>query len=249
MPERRATYIEPFLGGGALFFAQAPASACISDINPHLITTYKVVRDQVELLITTLIAHSLRHSKEHYLEARRRLTLESDPVDLAALFIYLNRTCFNGLYRVNRSGVFNVAFGSYKSPAIVQADRLRACSVALQSVHIHHCNYWEVPLRAGNFYYLDPPYDNTFTGYAAAGFDQDEQVLLSEFCHQLDKAGCLFMASNSDTPLIRSLYAGFHIETVLARRSISCQRQQRGSRGELIIRNYDNYGAAACQLT
>ncbi len=238
MPEKYAAYCEPFLGGAALFFAVRPSPAYLSDVNFPLVLTYTAVRDDVERVITNLQGHAIKHDKAYFLTARKRLHVETDPTKIAALLIYLNKTCYNGLYRVNQSGMFNVPIGSYTEPSILDADNLRACSKALQSVEIWQHEFSQVPIKEGGFYYLDPPYHGTYSGYDGAGFGDDDHAELAEFCKTLHQNKCLFMVSNSDTPLIRKLYTGFVIEEVSGARSVSCKGEGRGKETELLIRNY-----------
>lgn len=238
MPESYDAYHEPFMGGGALYFAVQPKEAYLSDINFHLVITYQAVKNDVEYLITLLKRHEKNHSKEYYLKQRDRLATEKDPIKLASVFIYINKTCFNGLYRVNRSGGYNVPMGDYKNPAILDADNLRACSKLLQGTSISQHSFKQAEIYKDDFYYLDPPYHETYSGYSGDGFGDDEHTALAEFCHKIDKKGGFFMLSNSDTPFVRKLYKGYTIETVSASRFVSCKAHQRGKENELIIRNY-----------
>lgn len=238
MPETYDTYNEPFLGGGALFFSVKPQEASLSDINFHLILTFQRVRDDLDGVIRALKIHASRHSPEYYTRARERLFKEKDSTKLAALFIYLNKTCFNGLYRVNRSGQFNVPIGDYKNPPILDEPNLRACSAALQGVEIEQKPFTQIVPLKGDFYYLDPPYHETYEGYSAHGFGDAEHTALAAFCKKINEKGGYFMLSNSDTPFVRKLYAGYTVEHVSAARSVSCKANTRGRENELLIRNY-----------
>lgn len=238
MPRKYNRYHEPFVGGGALFFAVQPKKAFLSDINTHLSITYQIVRDNVEELIQYLELHKKNHSKNYFLEARKSLSTESDPVKVAGLFIYLNKTCFNGLYRVNKSGGFNVSMGDYKSPKILDEENLKKVSIALQSVGINHHGYEQAKIRKNDFYYLDPPYHKTYSGYDGSGFTEENHIELASFCKTIDGCGGLFMLSNSDTPFVRDLYREYVVEVVSASSLVSCNASQRGKRNELIIRNY-----------
>jgi DNA adenine methylase len=142
---------------------------------------------------------------------------------------------------VNQSGAFNVPIGSYTDPAILDEGNLRVCSKALQGVEIKQHSFEHVPIAKENFYYLDPPYHKTFSSFDSSGFDDDDHEKLAKFCRELDKAGCFFMLSNSDTPLIRRLYEGFTVERVTALQFVSCKGEQRGKKNELIIRNYSTF--------
>jgi len=238
IPEKYKTYFEPFLGGGALFFAVRRDNAYLSDVNFHLIFTFVAVRDDVDRLIANLKIHAAKHSKEYYLQARQRLSKEKDATKVGALLIYLNKTCYNGLYRVNKKGEFNAAFGSYVSPTILDEENLRAASKTLQGAEIKQHVFWQTKIEPGNFYYLDPPYHKTFDGYDSSRFGDQDHKDLADFCHKLDRAGCFFMLSNSDNSFVRELYQGFIVEQVQASRYISSKGDQRGKETELIIRNY-----------
>lgn len=238
LPKEYTGYYEPFIGGGALFFSVQPDKAHLSDINFHLIVTYTAVRDDVERLIACLKVHEQNHTPDYFLKARKRISKEKDPTKLASFLIYLNKTCFNGLYRVNRAGEFNVPLGSYKNPNIVDEPTLRADSELLHGVTIDQKHFSHVPIKKNAFYYLDPPYDGTYSQYDGSGFGEDEHKKLAEFCHKVHKAGGYFMLSNSDTELVRALYHGYTIEEVSASRSVSCKAHQRGKENELLIRNY-----------
>ena len=184
------SYHEPFVGGGALFFALAArcgglsGRAVLSDMNSRLIRTYQTVRDQVEPLIGRLQEHAELHSKDHYYNTRARPIDDDEDLEVAAWMIYLNKTGFNGLYRVNKKGKFNVPIGRYKNPKICDADNLRACSAVLQGVEIHHQGFDAVLERAGSgdFVYFDPPYvpvsaTASFTAYTSDGFNLADQEL------------------------------------------------------------------------
>ncbi len=231
-------YYEPFLGGGALFFSINHKATYLSDINFHLITAYQAIRDNVELVIKFLKVHVANHGKDYYLKMRKRLTTERNSEKIASIFIYINKTCFNGLYRVNKAGGFNVPMGSYKNPSILDEKNLINCSKYLRGVKIYQHNFMSLTPEKGSFYYLDPPYHKTYDQYSNERFRDAEHIQLSKFCMQIDKMKGYFMLSNSDTPLIRELYNLYNIETVIASRTISCKANQRGKKKELIIRNY-----------
>ena len=239
LPKKYKTYNELFVGGAALFFASGQKRAALSDINPHLVTAFQVVRDDVSGLIRALKEHKSCHNKGYYYQARALLALEEDPIQTAALFIYLNKTCFNGLYQVNKSGAFNVPMGSYKDPKIVDEENLRICSIALQGVKVVQCDFYRIIPKAGDFYYLDPPYHKTYTGYDKSGFSNNDHEDLATFCDRIDKTGGLFMLSNSNTDFVRSLYRPYRIDIVAASRSVSCKGGSRGKANEVIVRNYD----------
>lgn len=237
MPASYETYREPFVGGGALFFAVQPKKAALSDVNFRLMITYRAVRDNVAGLIEELKIHNEKHSKEHFYAMRELLGTEQDPTKIAALVIYLNKTCFNGLYRVNRRGMFNVPMGNYKNPCLYDDAVLKADSEALKGVQLQQCSFEQVKVAKGDFVYLDPPYHKTFSSYDSSRFDDKAHARLAEFCKQIDKAGAHFMLSNSDTD-VRGLYSGFLIEDVQATRRVSCKAGSRSKETEIIVRNY-----------
>lgn len=220
-------------------FFSTTKKASLSDVNQWLITTYQTIRDNVDALIAALEKHQIAHSKCYYSRARELLSMQKDPLEVAALFIYLNKTCYNGLYRVNQSGKFNVPIGSYRNPAILDEDNLRKVSKVLQNVAIHNHPFQSTPIHKGAFYYFDPPYHKTYSGYAENGFGEFEHEKLATFCKQIDKAGAYFMLSNSDTKFCKELYKHFNTETIQASRFVSCKGTQRGKQVELLIRNYE----------
>jgi DNA adenine methylase len=239
IPDEFNNYFEPFVGGGALFWNVPRAgNASLSDINFHLIITYRMIRDKVEDVISRLEYHKKYHDEKYYAAARERLSDTQDQVELASLFIYLNKTCYNGLYRVNRSGIFNVPIGRYNDPKIVDADNLRKCSKFLADVDIFQSEFQHIKPDKGDFVYFDPPYHGTFSAYDGSGFGDKEQEELADFCRKLSQNGVSFMLSNSDTPFIRQLYEGFNMRNVEASRFISCKGGERKNVNELIIRNY-----------
>jgi len=238
LPDAYASYHEPFLGGGALFFAAAPQHAYLSDVNLPLILAFQAVRDDVDGLVTELKQHASKHDKDYYLRARTRFGQEMDATKMAALLIYLNKTCYNGLFRVNKRGIFNVPIGSYDDPAILDEPNLRLASAALQGTTIKQHPFLQTPVESGAFYYLDPPYHRTYDGYDSSRFGDADHQDLADFCRSLNKAGAYWMVSNSDNAFVRSLYREFHIEQVQAARYVSCKGDQRGKETELVIRNY-----------
>jgi DNA adenine methylase len=238
MPKEYGDYVEPFVGGGALFFAVRPNRAFLSDVNLHLVVAYGAVKDNVEDVIGLLKRHEDRHSKAYYLQARRRLAKEVDPAVIASLLIYLNKTGYNGLYRVNGAGEYNVPIGDYVSPNIVDEETLRADSRVLTKASIEQGDFSQVRPRKNAFYYLDPPYHETYDGYSGTGFDDDKHRELAQFCHKIDERGGRFMLSNSDTSLVRALWGKYHVEEIQSTRSVSCKSYSRGKANELVIRNY-----------
>lgn len=252
-PKKITRYIEPFVGGGAVFFYIIqnfkPKEIILADINEELINTYKVVKEDVERLLIELKQHSEYHKskgKPYYLTIRATDPTTLPDLERAARFIYLNRTCFNGLYRVNSKGGFNVPMGDYTNPDIIQEDRLRKVSKLLENVTLKVMSFEKiVPLaKKGDFIYLDPPYyplkKASFTTYTKDKFLEEEQILLRDVCLQLHKKGCLVMKSNSDTDFIKELYSGkeFTIHTVKASRMINSKAEGRGKIKEIVITNY-----------
>ena len=220
-------------GGGQAF---------LSDINFDLINTYQVIQRDPEPLIARLKQHAGEHSKEYYYKLRSQHDLD-DRIEIAARFIYLNKTCYNGLWRVNSKGEFNVPMGSYKNPAICQPEGLRACHAALQGADIRLRDFRILEAGAGDFVYFDPPYQplekTSFTRYAKEDFGMKDQVALRDLCLTLHEQGAKFMLSNSDTS--STLYDGnpvFKVETVQAPRFVNSKASGRGAVNELLISNY-----------
>ena len=243
LPRRMNRYFEPFVGGGALFFHLKPVKAALFDINRELIDTYRSVRDVVEGLIGEL--RSMPHSEEHFYALRNVRPDELSVVQRAARMIYLNRTGFNGLYRVNREGRFNVPFGRYANPTICDPENLRACSASLKGAEIVSRSFDEIEEIAapGDFVYFDPPYvpaspTASFTSYAADGFRMADQERLANLFRRLAERGVNAMLSNSDTPITRELYEGCFGQRVMARRNVNCDPTRRGAVGELVVTNY-----------
>lgn len=250
LPKRIPLYCEPFIGGGALLFDLQPGTAYVNDINSELIRIYNVIRDDVETLITALQAH--KNDVEHFYAVReldrdRQKYAALSEAEKAARIIYLNKTCYNGLFRVNNAGEFNAPFGYYKNPNIVNAPTLRAVSLYLNKANIHLTSkdYRDVlkDLPRKTFVYLDPPYDpqsstSSFTGYTKGGFSRDDQIKLRECCDELNARGLKFMLSNSATDFIREQYAAYHISIIQAKRAINSAPTKRGEVDEVVIRNY-----------
>lgn len=240
------TYFEPFVGGGAVFLDLLPQNAVLSDLNLELITTYKVIRNDVNSLIKLL--KSYKYNKDFFLDIRSKDTKKMSDLKIAGRFIYLNRTCFNGLYRVNSKGQFNVPFGKYKNPLICDVDNLKKISKALKKVKLYHEDYKHILKRAkkGDFIYFDPPYypvskTASFTGYTSKEFLEKEQIELRDTFLELHKKGCFVMLSNSDTPFINKIYSGFKgvkINKVQAGRAINSKSSGRGRISEVLITNY-----------
>lgn len=248
--EEITTYCEPFLGGGAMLFSIQPRVAYVNDINAGLMNVYNVIKYFPEALIAELSGYE--NTSEFFYKIRG---LDRDAEKFAALssvkqaarFIFLNKTCFNGLYRENKQGEFNVSYGKYKNTDFINADGVRAVSQYFNVANIYFTSmdFAEVikTLPTDTFVYLDPPYDPVsatanFTGYTRYGFTRDDHVRLRQCCDEMTARGIKFMQTNSNTDFIRQLYLNYNITEVSARRAINCNGDGRGSVTELVIRNY-----------
>lgn len=244
-PEKFGTYYEPFVGGGALFFAlhEKIRDAQISDRNLDLMVTYRAIQKEPEKLITLLKKHKESHSKEYYYKIRKQHEIKK-PLDIAARLIYLNRTCYNGLFRVNKAGEFNVPMGSYKNPSIVNESNIFACHEFLKNTKIECRSFETLKPKSGDFVYCDPPYHPTdeisFTSYTKLDFTEKDQVNLRDFAMNLTKKGVNVMLSNSNTHFIQDLYKSsvFNIYIVKAPRFVNCKKDKRNPVEEVIITNY-----------
>jgi DNA adenine methylase len=251
-PKKIERYFEPFVGSGAVFFyiiqKYKPKEVFLSDINEELINAYIIIRDDVERLIIELKQHKEYHiadRKKYYYEIRSVEPEKLPDLERAARFIYLNKTCFNGLYRVNSQGKFNVPMGDYKNPEVFQEEKLRRISVFLKDVKLKVMSFEKiVPLvKKGDFVYMDPPYyplkkGKSFTTYTKDNFLEKEQELLAQVFAKLSENGCFCMESNSDTEFIKGLYEKFNIHIVRAKRMINSDKNGRKEINELVITNY-----------
>jgi len=244
LPASFDEYREPFVGGGAMFYHLRPRGAFLSDANARLVRAMWAVRDNVEAVIARLRA--MPNEKTFFLKTRALdIDKASDNADVAAWFIYLNKTCYNGLYRVNRSNGFNAPFGGYTNPAICDADNLRACSVALKSASIT-CVSYECALAVagrGSFAFLDPPYvpesdTAKFTNYGPDAWKMPDHERLVAACRRLDERGARFMLTNSGTALPLYEGHGWDIRFVDAKRNVNCNAAKRGAVREIVVRNY-----------
>ena len=245
-PDEIGTYWEPFVGGGAVFFAFARRikHAILSDTNEELVLTYQIVKSDVEALIEQLRLHKRKHDKragQTYEDGktyyrRVRDAEPTEPVEIAARFLYLNKTCYNGLYRVNSKDKFNVPEGRYKNPDICNADRLRETSQVLQNATIRVGDFTSIVQPSRNdFVYCDPPYDGVFTSYQASGFGENDQERLRNAANAWTRSGARLVLSNADTPAMRKLYSDFRIHEATAPRPINSKGTGRGNAAELII--------------
>lgn len=246
------TYYEPFIGGGAVLFEVKPKYAFIADINWELINCYHVLQHCPEELIEQLKYFEKEHCEEFFYKIRgldRELSyVKMEQEFKAARIIYLNKTCFNGLFRVNSKGQFNVPFGKYQNPLICDTDNLLRVADYLNVRAMVNCWHYDFAgtletVHANSFIYLDPPYDpvtNTasFTGYCVGGFDRNQQVRLKKAVDKLNRKGCQFLLSNSDTPFINELYRDYKIEKIEASRNINSKATGRGKVGEVLVSNY-----------
>ena len=250
LPKGIKSYCEPFVGGGALLFHLQPKVAYVNDINTELIGVYTVIKEQVDELIEEL--KKFKNESDFFYSVRdwdrdKEKYNSLSEVERAARILYLNKTCYNGLYRVNNAGEFNSPFGNYRNPNIINEPVLRAVSAYFNAatIHFYSLDYEEVlaKIKKGTFVYLDPPYDpisetSNFTGYSKGGFSQEEQIRLHQCCENLDKRGIRFMLSNSATPFILNLYSKYKITYVQAKRAINSIGSKRGDVDEVVVRNY-----------
>jgi len=246
VPRIFGNYFEPFVGGGAVFFdlqaaGRLTGKVWLGDVSKELVWTYKAVRDHVDDVIERLHIFKGKHSEAHYYRIREigsNLPIRA----LAARMIYLNRTGFNGLYRLNKKGGFNVPFGRYENPTICDEENLRACARALKDVEVVAADFMLIlsQVQRGDFVYMDPPYvpvspTSNFTGYTAGGFNLADQERLVVCAKGLKKLGVKVLLSNADLPLVRNLYKGFEMRSIPARRNINSKGGKRGAVAELLI--------------
>ena len=250
IPKRMSAYCEPFLGGGAVLFALQPRRALVNDLNQDLITVYRVIKENADALIEHLSRHE--NTPEYFYRIRdldrdKEAYAALSDVEKASRLLYLNKTCYNGLFRVNASGAFNSPYGHYRRPNIVNEQTIRGVSRYFNSCDI---TFFSEDFAAvldrvprGGFVYLDPPYDPvsdtaSFTGYNRGGFGREEQVRLKACCDALTARGVRFLLSNSATPFIRELYSSYHVSIVQARRAVNSVASRRGAIEEVLVRNY-----------
>jgi DNA adenine methylase len=250
LPKTIKVYIEPFIGGGALLFHLQPKKAIINDFNSELVNVYSVIKTDLESLILDLKKH--KNESDYFYEIRgidRTGEIEKlTDAERASRIIYLNKTCFNGLYRVNSSGEFNSPFGKYKNPNIINEPTLRAVNYYLNTndIQIINGDYLEILQKAdkNSFVYLDPPYhpvseSSNFTGYVQGGWDESDQIRLREACDDLTKRGIKFLQSNSSADFIKQQYTNYSVNTIKANRAINSNGEKRGEIEEVLIKNYE----------
>ena len=242
MPPAYGDYYEPFVGGGALFFALEPGRAFLNDANEELVNCYAVVRDRVEELLVALARHV--NTAEHFRQVRAQRPDELDDVARAARLLFLNRTCFNGLYRVNRRGEFNTPYGRYRNPTLVPEPVLRAASAALRTATLTAGGYREACATTGpgDLVYFDPPYVPAggyadFRRYHRDQFREDDHEDLARLFKELDARGCHVRLSNAHTPYVLDLYADWTIHEVTTRRAINSNGDGRGPVREVLVAN------------
>ncbi|MBL4613538.1 MAG: Dam family site-specific DNA-(adenine-N6)-methyltransferase [Magnetovibrio sp.] len=247
LPKHYKGYFEPFIGGGALFFAQRPGFGYIGDFNPEVANAYSVIKHKPAQLIHEVARH--RNTETHYYALRN---VDRDPeyrqwtdVQRAARFVFLNRTCFNGICRMNRRGQLNMGYGHLKKPTIMRPDDIWAAHHALRTIRVAHASFEEVLklARPGDFVYFDPPYvplsaTASFTAYTAGGFGVEQQRDLWRVCVKLHRKGVKWMVSNSFTPIVVDLWRAFHVDTVMAPRSNGVGLNARRPVREVLITNY-----------
>lgn len=253
VPKKYSSYCEPFLWGGAVLFDLMPKNALVNDINEEIINVYKTIKDSVEELIEDLQTH--KNESDYFYEIRWRdrenTFVKMSNIQRASRIIYLNKTCFNGLFRVNQQGQFNAPFWRYSNPNIVNKEVLRCVSRFLNTHNIEFsCGSFEKTLdfiKKGTFVYLDPPYDpvsdtSSFTWYSLDGFGKEDQKKLKNFCDQISERGAYFLLSNSSTKFIEELYTGweqkYNLKRVGVPRTINARANGRDKVDEFLIANY-----------
>ncbi len=252
-PKKYGSYFEPFIGGGAVFFSISPRKSHLNDINQTLIQSYLNVRNNVEQLIVSLkkienefLSKNEEERKEFYYSIREKYnSLLSEDFEKSIYFLFLNKTSFNGIYRENSKGGFNVPMGKYKNPKIVDEDNLKAVSKMLANSNISSGSYIDAvkDAVAGDFVYFDPPYHplsetSSFTSYSKDSFSKEDQIILRDLFIELDKKGVFVMLSNSSAPFIKEIYSGYSQIPVSASRMINSKADKRGKINEVVIVNY-----------
>lgn len=244
IPKTINNYYEPFVGGGALFFEiyNMVNKSYLSDLNADLMITYQTIKSNPQDLIKLLKIHQINHNEEYYYKIRDLQEID-DPIENSARFIYLLKTCYNGLYRVNKEGIFNTPIGSYKNPTICDESNILSVNKALQTANIKYSDFSKITPQKGDFVYFDPPYhptaEDSFTKYLSNGFTEKDQIKLKDFALELSKNGINVMISNSDAQFIIDIYKkDFKISKVSAPRVVNCKADKRQSVFETLITNY-----------
>lgn len=254
LPKKYNSYFEPFIGGGAVFFSINPKKAHINDINKTLVQTYTHIKNDVEKLIKSLkklenefLVKDTEARKEFYYSIREKYnSLSHEDFEKSLYFLFFNKTAFNGVYRENSKGGFNVPIGSYKNPKIVDEENLRSVSKILSNTKITSGSFTDAVknAKAGDFVYFDPPYHplsetSSFTSYSKDAFSKDDQIKLRDLFVELDKKGVYVMLSNSSAPFIQEIYSSYKQIPVFASRMINSKADKRGKISEVVIVNYD----------
>ncbi|MDQ7061912.1 MAG: DNA adenine methylase [Sulfurimonas sp.] len=247
LPKKYNRYFEPFIGGGALFFSLKHKNSFINDYNHELTNLYLCIKNNPTELIKDLSKH--KNDEEYYyyiraLDRDEKIYSKLSDIQKASRFIYMNKTGFNGLYRVNKKGQHNVPYGRYKNPNWIDEENINECSKLLEQTEIGTGDFEAIKplIKKGDFVYFDPPYvplnDTSFTSYTKKGFDIETQERLKDMCDYIDKMGAYFMLSNSYNDYILDLYKDYDIKTVLANRAVNCKATGRGKIKEVVVINY-----------
>ena len=240
-PEEFSSYYEPFVGGGAVFFGTSfGVASSLSDVNSRLIDLYYTIKTSPEDLISAMEGLPFKNTEEDFYLAREMYNQPLGLVERSSLFLYLNRHSFNGVYRENQSGKYNVPYGRYKNPGMVSREHILLASDKLKSASLSTASFRDVEVSEGSFVYLDPPYHNTFAQYTAGSFREDDHLTLRNWCDTVDEVGGKFLLSNSDTGYIRELYSSpkYTIVDVASETTVSGRTYGRKGTNELLIRNY-----------
>ena len=238
LPENYVEYHEPFVGGGALFFRLLPENAYLSDLNPHIISAYRGVRDYLEKVVSFLKKYKENHSPEYFVKARERLRIVPCAAEEAALVIYLSRTCFHGKWNVTKKGYFSNSISWTKNLDTFSFENLKAASQALQTVAISEKSFTQINPRKDAFYYLDPPYHGTWSGYTKEGFTEEDHKKLAVKVREIDEAGGYFLLSNSNTDFIVNLYKDFNVDNSVAQANNLQKSVKKRTQREILVRNY-----------
>ena len=240
-PKEFSSYYEPFLGGGAVFLGTSiDVPSFLSDVNSKLMDLYLTVRDHPKDLLDAIESLPFANTEEDFYIAREMYNRPLDLVERSSLFLYLNRHSFNGVYRENKSGRYNVPYGKYENPGMVSREHILTASDKLQSATLYTSTFMDLEVSNDSFVYLDPPYHNTFAQYSAGSFREEDHLTLRNWCDSVDALGGKFLLSNSDTEYIRELYLSpkYTIVDVASETTVSGKTYGRKGTNELLIRNY-----------
>lgn len=244
---QKRNYKEPFLGAGSLFFAIQPENSLLSDANEHLINCYRYIKNDYDLVHRYIVSHLHNTSKEYYYKIRKLYNNSKPSAAQSARFIYLNKSCFNGIFRVNKKNEFNVPYGWKEPPSLPSKSLLKMASKALKKAELLPLSFESILLRItdNDFVYIDPPYPplngtSYFTHYTKERFGKEDQLQLAEFVNHVNRTGAKFMMSNADTELIKILYGHYNLFDISVTRWITC-KSKKHKVSELVITNYDNF--------